>query len=815
MAQVVKGFIGDQPVELNNAATEATLSAMLSLAKKDSAILAAMARKAGVDAEVIKKASKALEQQAAAGTQASQGLGSIMPKANILGGFLMDMGQSVSKTAGNLIQFGDELLEGKARASDLFKAFKDLPLGMGLLAQMFQKVMQYQERNLDIYRQISDTGAGLNGSLNSVRTQAAGMYLTLEEFADVMKTNSDVFRQLGGNAGAGAKAFQGISRSLMQSKLGDELLGLGFSFTQANNLIGSYIRTSGDSVRAGKNVADEHARLAKASAQYGKDLDFLARLTGESRDAAQKKLEEAQMETSWQMFVNSITDPVRKQNIQQALMRAQATGDKGTVDLFKARMMGFASAFSEEGMTVQSMFRGATEMVEGFVRVGKSSMSQEQAQLELDKLQAKGTEMTIKELEQYKNIVMATGQGAEGANKQLMSMQDLANKYNQAGQKNYAQILQGIIDARKRGEADSDAAAAAVTNEKRMKDLSNQINLALLPVMDLLSKYANELVKSFSDFIKNVDMKKLGNDIKEFVEKIVNYTKNLFTEEGRNKILNDIKTLFEEIGIAIRVKLDPTYWQSDAAKDRNRLLLQQRVADAQAKEATLREEFLGKQRRLNDTNTEELAKQITDLQNKRKLIDEDTKLSKDEKIIKTAQLNEEIKNLETRKKSGEALLKDKESLAKLRADVETTGAKYNKARQDTADYVARETAWKAVGYDYTKGIKLAGEGENRWNYATGEKKFYSGTAGTGPLLQNFGKGTKAELHGREAVLNEQQLTNLARGTADTGVAEAQKQLASALLALNKQQERTNVLLGSIADYTRRTSEMGSNKFARV
>ena len=105
---------------------------------------------------------------------------------------------------------------------------------------------------------------------------------------------------------------------------------------------------------------------------------------------------------------------------------------------------------------------------------------------------------------------------------------------------------------------------------------------------------------------------------------------------------------------------------------------------------------------------------------------------------------------------------------------------------------------------------------------TKKNSFAGGTASTGQLIRDFGKGTVAELHGREAVLTEEQLTTLVKNVQNSkgiinvsGDVELQKQLTNAVMALNKQQERTNVLLGSIADYTRRTSEMGSNKFARV
>jgi len=272
MAQTVKGTIGDQPVELINAATEATLAAMLAIAKQDSAVLRAMAQKANVDSKAIEKASKAMEENSKQAGSAGNSMGETASKASLLGGFLLDMGSATMKTMGNLVNFGDELMEGKARASDLFKAFKDLPLGLGLLASIFEKVMKYQEKNLDTYQAISGTGAGLNGSLAGLRTQASSLYLTMDELTNMYKKNGDVLQQLGGSATSGSKALIGINQNL-QRNFGPELSKLGYTFAEVNDLLGNYLRVSGDGMRVDKDSTEEQARLAKAAANYGKELD--------------------------------------------------------------------------------------------------------------------------------------------------------------------------------------------------------------------------------------------------------------------------------------------------------------------------------------------------------------------------------------------------------------------------------------------------------------------------------------------------------------------------------------------------------------
>ena len=470
MAQTVKGSIGDQPVELINAATETTLAALLAIAKKDSAALQMLAQKAGVDAKAIEKASKAMEENSRQAQSAGHGMGETASKASLLGGFLLDMGSATVKTMGNLVNFGDELIEGKARASDLFKAFKDLPLGLGLLASLFQKVMKYQEKNLDIYQAISGTGAGLNGSLAGLRTQASSLYLTMDELANMYKKNGDVLQQLGGSATSGSKALIGINQNL-QRNFGPELSKLGFSFTEINDLLGGYLRVSGDGMRVNKKAADETARLAAAAANYGKELDYMARLSGESREATEKKMQAEAMEASWQAHLNTL-EPKEREKANMAMNRAMTIGGKGAVDALKAELMGFAAPFSEEGQTFVSMTGEAAKAVSGLAKTVKDGSSVDAARTAQNKLQAAGIAGLIKDMKGFNNIVSAAGQGGAQASKGLMEMQAIVNRYNSSGKVNQEQIEKEIAQVIEKTEADSKAAAAAVATERRMKALS-------------------------------------------------------------------------------------------------------------------------------------------------------------------------------------------------------------------------------------------------------------------------------------------------------------------------------------------------------
>jgi hypothetical protein len=815
MAQTVKGSIGDQPVELINAATETTLAALLAIAKKDSAALQMLAQKAGVDAKAIEKASKAMEENSRQAQSAGHGMGETASKASLLGGFLLDMGSATVKTMGNLVNFGDELIEGKARASDLFKAFKDLPLGLGLLASLFQKVMKYQEKNLDIYQAISGTGAGLNGSLAGLRTQASSLYLTMDELANMYKKNGDVLQQLGGSATSGSKALIGINQNL-QRNFGPELSKLGFSFTEINDLLGGYLRVSGDGMRVNKKAADETARLAAAAANYGKELDYMARLSGESREATEKKMQAEAMEASWQAHLNTL-EPKEREKANMAMNRAMTIGGKGAVDALKAELMGFAAPFSEEGQTFVSMTGEAAKAVSGLAKTVKDGSSVDAARTAQNKLQAAGIAGLIKDMKGFNNIVSAAGQGGAQASKGLMEMQAIVNRYNSSGKVNQEQIEKEIAQVIEKTEADSKAAAAAVATERRMKALSDQINTALLPIMDLLATHANKIVIKFTDFIRDVDFKKLGDSIASLMDKILEYGKKLFTEEGRAVIINDIKNLWKELLIEMKSAIGLFYGKNDAIYDRNEIMLNKVVVEAKEIEAdALRKRNALNQKIYDVEHKKELENNKADAEAKKKALADDKSLTDEQRRAREQELDAVIKTNADRLSASKDLAENADKLKNAKIDLASFEQDWRKKEKDRMDYEARYERYKVAGWNPNK----VTENKDDWDYTTAKKKRDTGSFGaTGKLIENFGSGTDMELHGKEGVLTEQQLANLVTGAMNTGNIQAQNALTNALTALNKQQAMTNQLLVQSIDMQRKIAEnqpswMG-NRFARV
>ena len=214
MAEVT-GTIGNENVILDNAATEATLrqllQATIAAGTKNTKALEEMAKSSGMNPDTIKKVNTELTDQA--------------PK-------LKKVNVELTEGQVKLLEFGKKLVDGTAQTSDLFSAFSLLPGVLGTVAKGLSLIASYQEKNFETYQKITNAGVNFGGSLTDLRLAAANSYLTLDQFANLMKNNGKTFASMGTTANDGAKAFANLSNNIIKSDLGTKLGALGYSFEE-------------------------------------------------------------------------------------------------------------------------------------------------------------------------------------------------------------------------------------------------------------------------------------------------------------------------------------------------------------------------------------------------------------------------------------------------------------------------------------------------------------------------------------------------------------------------------------------------------
>jgi hypothetical protein len=472
----VTGSIGNEFVELNNAATEATLKQLLAAVQKQGGTGAASATASAASAAGVNTAA------VAAATKAQKDLAE---KAD-------NLKKTFSALASGMADLTGKLLNGSDKSSDLFDAFSKLPGAAGLVASGFAKVARFQEENLGAYQKITDAGVSFGGSLTDMRTAAASTYMTLEQFTGLMKRNGETFAKLGGTVDQGARAFTGLSNSLLKSKAGDNLRALGYTTEQVNEGLAGYLSVTGG---RNKQEMQNTAKLTEGASAYLTQLDALAAITGKSREEQEKQLKEASNNAAYEAYVQGL-DEEGKKKATLAMQNALATGGKAGADLLKSQLLGLPP-MTEAAQKLQALgpnvANGIKQMGDAVGDTSKSMKDVEKGRAAAQAGASKDTANLGKGL--LSALSMMSGPDAQMAS--ALQKQDNINK--QQGIKTAAdaenQMKTVTEEQKKRQESES---KAAVENQKAMQELGQSILSILMPAIKFLTAVMNPVAKIIS-----------------------------------------------------------------------------------------------------------------------------------------------------------------------------------------------------------------------------------------------------------------------------------------------------------------------------
>lgn len=321
MAEVT-GNIGGQPVELNNAATEATLrqlvKAMGLLAAKSGGGGGAKSQKE-VDAELKKfhkmlsdtntegkklsKAEKARLQAQEDATKAAELEADRKKKAafvteKTIGG-LQWFTKTAEAGAQSIIGLSSDLANLGNSMTSAANIFNRIPLVGGILSSTFGAIAGSSEKLLGAFQQASSIGAGFGGSLQEMTNAASGAGMTVDKFGALLAANGDKIALLGKGSTDGAREFGKMTKQIRASGAADELARLGYSTEQINSGMAGYAARL---QQTGKLQGMTTAQVTAATASYLKELDAVARLTGKNREAMQKEEEQRMKDAQYMAF---------------------------------------------------------------------------------------------------------------------------------------------------------------------------------------------------------------------------------------------------------------------------------------------------------------------------------------------------------------------------------------------------------------------------------------------------------------------------------------------------------------------------------
>jgi hypothetical protein len=559
----VTGSLNGQPIELNNAATEATLRQVLASLKTLNQSVVQL-NTGSISGSSGSNAGAALQAVATSGGLVSgifKGLlGAFGAGISVIQGFL----SSFAPAVGSLMNFAGDLIQGSGSLSGFYGALTALPGPLGAVAGLFQKIAQLQEQELDTYRTLTQAGVNFGGSLTDIRQSALGLGMSLEDFGKFVSNNTRALQMMGGSTNAGAEAFVRLGKEMRTSGVGQGLLAMGFSFEQINSGMANYIAMSGG--RTAEEMKNTKGLTASAS-EYMKQLDMLSQITGQSREELEKQQQEQSKNAAWQSYLQTLDEKGREKAVA-SLNAALAKGGKGAADALQSKLLGLPPLTQEAQMFVAMAGRGA-DALDGYVDVVKdSSKTIKDVDVNTGKLTVglakRGQEMG----QQLGGALIAQG-GAVGqfASLSIAAANELKNKGIDTEEKYAAYMakIRGEQDARERS-----AAAQAAESANAFKSAGDAIYGMLAPAITAITPVINDLATTFMGFITD-NMEAVKKALTTFVEMASNFAKDLFSPAGRDKILNDLKYYFGLIMIEVKKSIMPFYDEEDAAEDRAKL----------------------------------------------------------------------------------------------------------------------------------------------------------------------------------------------------------------------------------------------------
>ena len=172
-------------------------------------------------------------------------------------------------------------------------ALKTLVKGASEYTQAVNQQADLLYKNYQRMSEIGATGAkGMQGVYDNLKRMNYGTD-ELDKFVSIVKENSDTLASFGKTVGQGLNEFASVAQAIQQSDIGREFRNMGISVDEINKGIASYTKLQTLVGGRQKMSTDE---LIAASANYIKEVDLLAKVTGKSRSEQEQARESAMSE---------------------------------------------------------------------------------------------------------------------------------------------------------------------------------------------------------------------------------------------------------------------------------------------------------------------------------------------------------------------------------------------------------------------------------------------------------------------------------------------------------------------------------------
>jgi len=162
--------------------------------------------------------------------------------------------------------------------------------------------------NAETFRGLAEVGGNFNQSIVEMRRAAASAALPLDDFAALVRDNATTLAALYGSTTRGAMGIAGLSEAL-RTQATPELASLGFTVDEINEtLLANLDRQR----RTGIFDRLTDKQRIESAGQFAKELDRLAKLTGQQRAELRAQLDQQAANARFAAFIRTQDDDTQR-----------------------------------------------------------------------------------------------------------------------------------------------------------------------------------------------------------------------------------------------------------------------------------------------------------------------------------------------------------------------------------------------------------------------------------------------------------------------------------------------------------------------
>lgn len=512
--------IGD--VEAKNAATEQTLKEILKVMK-------------GVEENTEEATGEGGNKLSNAFKAVSGRMMFLAAQAKFVSNGFKDLNNVITGTIKDFADVGDSVEN----------AAKMIPI----LAPLFTMVAGASTKLNNAFLESAKSGASFGGSVNAFAKSAAESGMTLEKFGAFLSKNGEGLLAFGTTTEEGAKRFTQVSKSLRAAS--GDLYALGFTTEDINQGLANY----GDLLRKqGLQGTKSNNELAAGAKNYLKEIDALAKITGEERSVKEAQMKALATDAQFQMAFAGKSAETR-----ESFMKL--------VGGFGPSLGGFVKDFISTGSLTTEANQKIASALGGEVMNELNGMRQKMLN---------NQQLTAEEQDRLRNIIkrvgaeqskalgtsLAASREQDDMSKALIESQQLnvdAVKNASEEQKKAAKFSDGfnkrMQEIQQRLAALSTQFTAILADSKVLdvmmgafEIMANLTKLLVVPAFELMTGAISLIGQLASTYVAPA-FEQLGNLIKEYVAPVF-YAVSDFISDNLTPILAGLATYFVALNAA-------------------------------------------------------------------------------------------------------------------------------------------------------------------------------------------------------------------------------------------------------------------------